>query len=670
MNGRKQAPFWRRFFFVVATIGFVGLGFYYLLNPVLVNKGVFYHVWLGLFLVGIYGYLHRAILGTESIGIAPIFRNMLLLGLAAVAMLSPNLWGINQTFAAKTADIFGLVQALVLYIYAVASAMWWIKVITHRRDSLVVFISNLYLVFLGISIPLSLLVNVLPEGFEWGIMTVRIILVFVLSTRFNWLAFLKPGDRTQVLLLHIGIIVVNLLLLYAVLGISEGVLPPSDLYGSYFYLLIFAANLRSVISFLGLVFYLPISSVVDQQAQEIRSLVEISGYGKGKANIQGLFDQLISSAINDTRSDAGWLELHVAGGDGLLKTRNINIREVDVYDKRIDKYKQSPEMVLDIPALSEEKAWQDLEVKHGALLAIDASVNEHETLRLCLLKEDERGFDPYSLDIIKAYLGQARTAYENYQLFQDALLNERVKEEVEIAKRIQQSLIPKAFPHDERIEITSLFEPSRVVGGDFYDFFQISEHKTAIIIGDVSGKGIPAALHMAEIKGIFQTLHQNDLSPKEILLQANKAISACFEKNVFVSLIYLVLDRKKRTFSYARAGHCPLLFFDNANNTTNYFEDRGLGLGIIRNESYEGHIFVYEKPYFSGDILLLFTDGLDEGADPKSGTIFGYEQISKSLASAARSGSDVRKTIMADFKRHVKNNENLDDLALIVVKFK
>ena len=111
-------------------------------------------------------------------------------------------------------------------------------------------------------------------------------------------------------------------------------------------------------------------------------------------------------------------------------------------------------------------------------------------------------------------------------------------DEDEIAKNLQHSLIPAAFPKDIAFEIETFFEPSRAVGGDFYDYYVLDENRLAIIIGDVSGKGIPAAVHMAEIKDIFKTLHGSGLQPQEIVFKANKAISACFEKNAFVSLIY------------------------------------------------------------------------------------------------------------------------------------
>ena len=487
----------------------------------------------------------------------------------------------------------------------------------------------------------------------------------VLSARMGWLVSKKKGDRLILLALLIALIANHCFLAFQFT-------PSRLLYSEELFLsgvlLFFVVPFVQII---GILVYNSIAKTIEQQEREINSLMEISGYSKTHTNIQGLFNQLLASAVTDTQANAGWLELTQAAGEKLLKTKNVNIDMVSLLNEQIDTMGYEKEEILNIPSIKMQTGWETIGQTYQSLLAIDISINDKENLRIGLVKAGMDGFDSKAASIIKAYVHQCRTAYENNLLIEQTIQNERVKEEMEIATRIQQSLIATSFPNDDKIAIEALFEPSRMVGGDFYDHYPIDEHRFAITIGDVSGKGIPAALHMAEIKGIFQSLQQFNLEPKRLMFEANKAISACFAKNIFVTLVYVVVDRKRRTFSYARAGHSPLLYYSSQKNQAEYIEDRGMGMGIIRDDTYENHIFVYDKEYYAGDVLLLYTDGLDEATDPKTGEAFGHERLKASLEQAVRkSPDDVKKLVMADLRRYVKNNENMDDLALIAIKFK
>jgi serine phosphatase RsbU (regulator of sigma subunit) len=409
-----------------------------------------------------------------------------------------------------------------------------------------------------------------------------------------------------------------------------------------------------------------LAETVQQQADEIESLKRLSASGKNFADIGGLFDQLLKSAIKDTRSDAGWLATNTPNEEGLLKSRNINIVQVGKIGELLDE----KEEIVNLPFLEDDIYLCSAARGYGSLLALNVTISNQETLRLCLLKEQANGFDNANIDILNTYVIQAQAVYENSRLVKETVNTERVKEEVEVAKRIQQSLIPASFPQLDHVEIEAFFQPSREVGGDFYDYFEISNDQLGIVIGDVSGKGIPAALHMAEIKGIFQSLHEIKLDLKELILKVNNAITKCFEKNVFVSALYVIIDKKERTFTYVRAGHCPILHYDIRSGNAGFIEDKGLGLGIIRNDTFISHIHVYKKDFYAGDILVLYTDGMEEATGARNKEPYGYVRLKTSLEKAERkSAAEVKKTMLSDFRRYVKNNENQDDQAMIVLRF-
>ena len=150
------------------------------------------------------------------------------------------------------------------------------------------------------------------------------------------------------------------------------------------------------------------------------------------------------------------------------------------------------------------------------------------------------------------------------------------------------------------------------VGGDYYDVYHMDEKRTSLIIGDVSGKGTSAAFHMAQMKGVFQSLVQLDLDPKEFLVHANNALSRCLESTSFITVSFFVIDANEKKVNFARAGHCPSLYYRAETGKTEYFKNRGLGLGILRNFNFHKYVQVNEFSYQAGDVLVLYTDGITE----------------------------------------------------------
>lgn len=246
---------------------------------------------------------------------------------------------------------------------------------------------------------------------------------------------------------------------------------------------------------------------------------------------------------------------------------------------------------------------------------------------------------------------------------------ERVQEEMEIAQRIQRSLIPVTVPSCNTAEVEAYLKPSVELGGDFYDYYEPDADTLCMVLGDVSGNGIPAALHMAEMKGIFQTLAQFKLSPRKFMMRANTAVGNCFRKHIFVTLVYMVLDRKNRTITYARAGHCPVLYYNAALDKADYIKDEGLGLGIVRNDSFEEHIHIYQRKIYPGDVYVMLTDGFEEALSADGQERYGADRLKTSLERAHKSSAKaIKKDILADFEDYVKGQENLDDLGLMILR--
>ena len=126
---------------------------------------------------------------------------------------------------------------------------------------------------------------------------------------------------------------------------------------------------------------------------------------------------------------------------------------------------------------------------------------------------------------------------------------------------VQKSLLPTMLEQDQDFDIAAFSESADEVGGDYYDTLRVDKHLISIIIADVSGKGTTAAFHMSQMKGIFHSLAQHDIEPSNFMVQANQALVYCLERGSFISATYFIINTQTKTIRYARAGHCPVLYY-------------------------------------------------------------------------------------------------------------
>ena len=280
--------------------------------------------------------------------------------------------------------------------------------------------------------------------------------------------------------------------------------------------------------------------------------------------------------------------------------------------------------------------------------------------------------DVHSKDEIKtlhdslAYMQQSLSNYIS-ELRLTTATKERIESELFIAREIQMGMIPKLFPpypdrHD--IDLHATLQPAKEVGGDLYDFF-ITNEQLYFVIGDVSGKGVPASLFMAIARSLFRTLSQQMLSPGEIVTQMNSSISDNNESNMFVTLIVGILDLKTGVMKLCNAGHNPpiLLLPDG---TASFLKIKNhLFAGVIEDLVYTDEEFVLEK----GSKLFLYTDGVTE-AENSAKELYTEEKLLETLSNLAP--ADVRTTVdtvVHSVASHVQEAEPSDDLTILLIYY-
>src|ERR687898_521627 len=207
-------------------------------------------------------------------------------------------------------------------------------------------------------------------------------------------------------------------------------------------------------------------------------------------------------------------------------------------------------------------------------------------------------------------------------LAQEIRERERVEQELHVARSIQQASLPKEVPELEGWEISPQYRPAREVGGDFYDFHLLSEGRLGVVVGDATGKGVPAALVMSTTCGMLRAVSQasHSSSPGEMLQRVNEALVPSIPDNMFVTCFYAILDPSSGSLRYANAGHdVPYL---HRSGDAEEMRARGMPLGLMPGMEYEEQEIVLD----AGEAALFYSDGLVEAHHP-NGAMFGFPRL-------------------------------------------
>lgn len=245
---------------------------------------------------------------------------------------------------------------------------------------------------------------------------------------------------------------------------------------------------------------------------------------------------------------------------------------------------------------------------------------------------------------------------------------ERFLKELEIARRIQLQFLPQTDPKFPNLEITGICKPAMEVGGDYFDFIQDGDRYFSVVIGDVSGKGVSAAFYMTMAKGIIKTVAKRLRAPKLVLTEMNAVFYENTPREVFISAIYGIFDMQKRTLSFARAGHNPLIMRKTQRGKPEFLNPRGLAIGLDRGEVFSKTIEETSIKIDPGDVFVFYTDGLSESMD-KNGEEFGEERLQEIVSiHSKKSAKALLETIKTEVFNFTGDVPQHDDFTMVVVK--
>jgi steroid delta-isomerase-like uncharacterized protein len=243
------------------------------------------------------------------------------------------------------------------------------------------------------------------------------------------------------------------------------------------------------------------------------------------------------------------------------------------------------------------------------------------------------------------------------------LLRQSIAQELRLARSIQQAFLPKEVPTLEGWQISPLYQPAREVGGDFYDFHLLSGGRLGLVVGDATGKGVPAALVMSTTCGMLRAVSQasDSSSPGEMLRRVNEALVPSIPSNMFVTCFYAILDPTSGSLSYANAGHdVPYL---HRSGVAEELRARGMPLGLMPGMEYEEQEIVLD----AGEAALFYSDGLVEAHHP-NGEMFGFPRLQTLVAEHAQKES-LEEALLEELYSFVGEGwEQEDDITLLTLR--
>lgn len=298
----------------------------------------------------------------------------------------------------------------------------------------------------------------------------------------------------------------------------------------------------------------------------------------------------------------------------------------------------------------------------GSILCAPMKVKK-EIIGVCqVIHNRKKGkvFIGKDLSLFNQFCKSAALAIQNARSHHTLLEIQSIEKEMEFALSVQQSFFPQKIPEHDQFAFAANTIPARVVGGDFYDFITINKNKLGIVIGDVSGKGISAALQMSRLMSDFRFVAKLHPDPSRVLKEVNNILYERSQGGMFTTAIYLLLDMKRKTMRVANGGHPSLLLRNSTMKVVPKAKAGGPPLGILPNTSYPQE----EVSLKSGDRIFLYTDGVTEPKNRKN-NYYGEKRLRELLKKDEGPLEDFFKKLKDSIQKFIGSESQHDDLTIL-----
>ncbi|CAN5400543.1 hypothetical protein BH10BAC6_BH10BAC6_07310 [soil metagenome] len=568
------------------------------------------------------------------------------------------------------------VLALGTFIVSIGLAgflVWFLQMRRHERTGR--YLILLTIILFGVWL-LSALGSIddLFSGLSIILVVIGSIVMLMSIKRLNWLATLTMDKKIRLLwLTTCAAFAAGLLASWhafnndafvtqsAAMFVRSGAILPSaiNLFGFVFFARLFFAVLAS----------LPNSGIVDRRSSEVESLARLTRMMAETADVDTLLASVTQFALHVCRAHGAWCELYDEDGSiRVVASKNVHADYVTMLHQDRDLHRLFIESAR--PVLTESLAdtlGADGTLPIRSVITVPLIREQRRTGTLVMFSTIEYGFEADDLQLLTAFGDTISIALDQTRLMEMAIEKERLQKEFDVARRIQSSLLPVAHPDIPSLDVAAITIPAEEIGGDYHDYVRFANGRPGVIIADVSGKGIPAALYMATLKGVVLAEMRSSHGPADLLCRANAALIGSMEKQTYITMMAVEFDAQTMTMRMARAGHTPLLL--RSGTTIRTYTPKGIAIGLVPSKTFDAVTEEIEFSVAPNDIVMLTTDGVNERRDANLEEI-GIEPVCDMLAGlgTATASAIIAKTLDL-LNTHGNGTDQHDDITIVSMVF-
>ncbi len=409
-------------------------------------------------------------------------------------------------------------------------------------------------------------------------------------------------------------------------------------------------------------------------ADRFALLYRLSQTFNSSLDLDEVLDRVMDEVISAIRAERGFIALRDADGKLIFRTARgmdqttIEDPQFQISRGVVEEVAQQGEAVLTSDAQRDARFSERRSVLNLGLRSLICAPLKLKDKLLGIIYVDNRLFAGIftndDLELLSAIASSAAIAIENARLYQVAVEKGRMERELQMAYRVQSSLIPDQVPQIDGWEFAASWQPAREVSGDFYDFIPGEDGKLSLVIADVTDKGMPAALFMALTRSIVRANLDRPISPAEGITRANRLICADSTSNMPVTLFLGQLDPVQGELTYVNAGHNPPIHYRADQDDFTELTRTGMLLGFDDKASYEQNMIILN----SGDFILCYTDGVPDAINANQ-EMFGMERFQDILhKNRGAPAIEIFRAIEKSIQEFIGVTAPYDDITLLIAR--
>ena len=408
--------------------------------------------------------------------------------------------------------------------------------------------------------------------------------------------------------------------------------------------------------------------------ERLSLLYQLSQTFNSTLDLEQVLNIVIDEVVSTLQAERGFVMLRDEQGSLVFKVargidqRTIEDPEFQISHGVLEQVAEEGKPILTSNAQSDSRFSARMSVIHLGLRSILCAPLVMKDKVIGAVYVDNRLqsgiFREEDLELLSAIAASAAIAIENARLYQIAIEKGRMDGELEMASRVQSSLIPQELPQILGWDFAARWVPARQVSGDFYDYFPVEGGKTGMVIADVVDKGMPASLFMAYSRSIIRASMASAANPHEGIEAVNRLICADDAYGMFLTLVFAEVFPKSGQVTYVNAGHNPPLLYHCESDELSELGRTGMLVGVDAEASYEGRQLVLE----SGDFIVLYTDGITEAINEQE-QLFGMERLRSVVREFRNSTADgIASGIQQAIENFTASMQQFDDITLLVIR--